>query len=69
MNNDSAVKSLVGPLRNERGGIIGIIMVILALIGGWYMYQSYTRGQVKNNLKSISNDYVKGVKKIIPSGK
>lgn len=69
MNNETAVKSPVSPLRNNRGGIIGIILVILALIGAWYMYQSYNRGQVKNNLKSISNDYVNGAKKIIPSGK
>ena len=69
MNKLTAVKSRVSPLRNNRGGILGIIIVILALIGAWYMYQSYTRGQVKKNLKSISNDYVNGVKKIIPSGK
>ena len=69
MNKVTAVKSPASPLRNNRGGILGIIMVILALIGGWYLYQSYTRGQVKSNLKSISSDYVNGVKKIIPSGK
>ena len=69
MNNVTAIKSLAGPVRNNRGGVIGIIMVILALIGGWYMYQSYNRGQVKSNLKSISNDYVNGVKKIIPPGR
>ncbi len=69
MNNVTAMKWLVRPIRNKRGGIIGILMVFLALIGGWYLYQSYTRGQVKSNLKSISNDYVNGVKKIIPAGK
>jgi len=65
----TTAKCVAGPLGNKRGGVIGIIMLILALIGGWYMYQSYTRGQVKSNLKSISNDYVDGVKKIIPPGK
>ena len=58
-----------GPLRNQQGGIIGVIMLFLALIGAWYLYQSYTRGQVKSNLKSITSDYEHGIKKIIPSGK
>jgi hypothetical protein len=62
-------KNPAGPLRNQRGGVIFVIMVFLALVGAWYMYQSYTRGQVKNNLKSITNDYEHGIKKIIPSGK
>jgi hypothetical protein len=67
--NSNTTKSLATPLRNQRGGVIGIIMLLLALVGAWYIYQSYTRGQVKSNLKSISNDYVHGIKKIIPSGK
>jgi hypothetical protein len=58
-----------GPLRNRHGGVIGIIVLLLALIGAWYMYQSYTGGHVKSNLKSITNDYEHGIKKIIPSGK
>ena len=62
-------KNLAGPLRNQRGGVIVVIMFFLALVGAWYMYQSYTRGQVKSNLKSITNDYEHGIKKIIPSGK
>jgi len=62
-------KNLGGPLRNQRGGVIFVIMVFLALVGAWYMYQSYTRGQVKSNLKSIGSDYEHGIKKIIPSGK
>ena len=62
-------RNLARPLRNQHGGVIGIIMFILALIGAWYLYQSYSRGQVKSNLKSISNDYVHGIKKIIPPGK
>jgi hypothetical protein len=69
MQNVSVVKNLAAPLRNNRGGVIGIIIVFLALVGGWYMYQSYTRGQVKSNLKSITSDYEHGVKKILPSGK
>jgi hypothetical protein len=58
-----------GPLRNQHGGVIVAIVFLLALIGAWYMYQSYTRGQVKSNLKSITGDYEHGIKKIIPSGK
>ncbi len=69
MNSDNTSKNLARPLQNQRGGIIGIIMLLLALIGAWYLYQSYSQGQVKSNLKSISNDYVHGIKKIIPSGK
>lgn len=69
MNSVNKSKNLARPLRNQHGGVIGIIMFILALIGVWYLYQSYTRGQVKSNLKSITNDYEHGIKKIIPSGK
>jgi len=69
MNSVNTTKNLAGPLRNQNGGVIGIIVIILALIGAWYMYQSYTQGQVKSNLKSITNDYEHGIKKIIPSGK
>lgn len=69
MNSVNTNQNLAGPLRNQRGGIIGIIMLLLALIGAWYVYQSYTQGQVKKNLKSITTDYEHGIKKIIPSGK
>ena len=69
MNSVNPTKSLAGPLRNHNGGVIVIIMFLLALIGAWYLYQSYTHGQVKSNLKSITNDYEHGIKKIIPSGK
>jgi hypothetical protein len=69
MNSVNTNKYLARPLRNQHGGVIGIIMFLLALIGVWYLYQSYTRGQVKSNLKSITNDYEHGIKKIIPSGK
>jgi hypothetical protein len=69
MNSVNTTKKLVGPLRNQHGGVIVIIIFLLALIGAWYLYQSYTRGQVKTNLKSITNDYEQGVKKMIPSGK
>lgn len=58
-----------GPLYNRNGGVISIIMVFLALIGAWYLYHSYTQGRVKSNLKSITNDYEHGIKKIIPAGK
>jgi hypothetical protein len=69
MNSVNTTKNLAGSLRNQHGGVIGIIILILALIGAWYMYQSYTRGQVKSNLKSITNDYEHGIKKMVPSGK
>jgi len=69
MNSVNNTKILAGPLRNQHGGVIVVIVFLLALIGAWYMYQSYTRGQVKSNLKSITNDYEHGIKKIIPSGK
>jgi hypothetical protein len=69
MNSVNTNRNLARPLRNQHGGVIGIIMFLLALIGVWYLYQSYTRGQVKSNLKSITNDYEHGIKKIIPSGK
>jgi len=69
MNSNASAKKLPCPLQNRRGGVIGIIMFLLALIGAWYMYQSYTGGHVKSNLKSITNDYEHGIKKIIPSGK
>jgi hypothetical protein len=69
MNSVNKTKILAGPLRNQHGGVIVVIVFLLALIGAWYMYQSYTRGQVKSNLKSITNDYEHGIKKIIPSGK
>lgn len=69
MDNDNKTNNLAGPLSNRHGGVIFIVMFILALIGGWYMYQSYTRGQVKSNIKSITSDYEHGIKKIIPSGK
>ena len=69
MNSVQTTKGLAGPLRNQSGGVIGIIVLLLALIGGWYLYQSYTRGQVKSNLKSITSDYEHGIKKILPSKK
>jgi len=69
MNSINKTENMAGPLRNQRGGVIVVIVFMLALIGAWYMYQSYTRGQVKSNLKSITNDYEHGIKKIIPSGK
>ena len=69
MNSVKTTKNLTGPLRNQHGGVIGIIIFLLALVGAWYVYQSYTRGQVKSNLKSITNDYEHGIKKIIPSNK
>jgi hypothetical protein len=67
MNSNNTTKNLAGPLRNQQGGVIGIIIILLALVGAWYMYQSYKRGQVKSNLKSITNDYEHGIKKMIPS--
>jgi len=66
---NGVTEKLTGPLRNQRGGVIGIIILFLALVGAWYMYQSYTRGQVKSNLKSITNDYKHGIKTIIPPEK
>jgi hypothetical protein len=69
MNSVNTTKKLAGPLRNHNGGVIAIIMFFLALVGAWYLYQSYTGGHVKSNLKSITNDYEHGIKKIIPSGK
>jgi hypothetical protein len=69
MNSLDKTGNPAGPLGNRRGGVLGVIVFLLALIGAWYMYQSYSRGQVKNNLKSITNDYEHGIKKIIPSGK
>jgi hypothetical protein len=66
VNNLDKTRNLAGPVRNQRGGVIVVIVFLLALIGAWYMYQSYTRGQVKSNLKSITNDYEHGIKKIIP---
>jgi len=69
MNSDKTTKDLAGPLRNQSGGVIGIIILLLALIGGWYLYQSYTRGQVKSNLKSITSDYEHGIKKMLPAKK
>jgi len=69
MNISDMTKNPAGPLHNQRGGVIGIIIFLLALVGAWYMYQSYSRGQVKSNLKSITSDYEHGIKKIIPSGK
>jgi hypothetical protein len=69
MNRVTTTKNLAVPLRNRHGGVIGIIVLLLALIGAWYMYQSYTEGHVKSNLKSITNDYEHGIKKIIPAGK
>jgi hypothetical protein len=69
MNSKITIKNLTNPLRNQQGGVIGIIIILLALIGAWYMYQSYTRGQVKSNLKSITSDYKHGIKKMIPSDK
>jgi hypothetical protein len=69
MKSVPGTKHLASPLCNQRGGVIGIIVVLLALIGGWYLYQSYTRGAVKSNLKTITHDYEHGIKKIIPSGR
>ena len=69
MSSDTTSKNLAGPMRNQHGGVIGIIIILLALIGAWYLYQSYTRGHVKGNLKSITNDYEHGIKNIIPSDK
>jgi len=69
MNCANTAKQLAAPLRDQRGGVIGIIMFLLALIGAWYLYQSYTRGHVKSNLRSITSDYEHGIKRIIPSGK
>jgi|GEM_PF-2782177 len=69
MNSVKATHYLSTPLRNQRGGVIGIIVLLLALVGGWYLYQSYTRGQVKSNLKTITHDYEHGIRKIIPAGK
>lgn len=68
MNSVKATHHLI-PLRNQRGGVIGIIVLLLALIGGWYLYQSYTRGQVKSNLRTITHDYEHGIRKIIPPGR
>jgi lipopolysaccharide biosynthesis regulator YciM len=69
MNSATTTKNPASPLHNQRGGVIGIIMFLLALVGGWYLYQSYTRGQVHSNLKSISSDYKHGINKIFSSGK
>jgi len=69
MDSKTTTTRLIGPLRNQRGGVIGIIIFLLALVGAWYMYQSYTRGSVKSNLKSITHDYEHGIRKIIPAGK
>ena len=69
MNSVTTTKNLAALLRNQHGGVIGIILLLLALIGAWYLYQSYIGGHVKGNLKSITNDYEHGIKKIIPPGK
>lgn len=63
--NVTTTKNLTSPLRNQHGSVIGIIILLLALVGAWYIYQSYTRGQVKSNLKSITSDYEHGIKKMI----
>jgi hypothetical protein len=69
MSSVTTPKNPAGPIRNQHGGVIGIIIILLALIGAWYLYQSYTRGNVKGNLKSITNDYEHGIKKMIPLDK
>jgi len=69
MSNVNTTKNLAGSLRNHNGGVIAIIIFLLALIGAWHMYQSNIQGHVKNNLKAITNYYEHGIKKIIPSGK
>jgi hypothetical protein len=69
MHRVDTTKKPAAPLRNHNGGVISIIMFLLALIGAWYLYQSYTRGHVKSSLKSITSDYEQGIKKITPSGK
>jgi hypothetical protein len=69
MYSNKTTKNLVGIVGNQRGGVIGIIVFLLALIGAWYMYQSYNRGHVKSDLKTITHDYEHGIKKIIPPEK
>ena len=62
MSGGTVTHKLAHPLRNQKGGLLGIIIFLLALVGAWYIYQSYTRGHVKSDLKTITNDYERGIK-------
>jgi len=49
-------------LRNQRGFFhfhINSVIIILAMVGAWYMYNSYRNDRVAENLNVIVQDYKK----------
>lgn len=54
---------LIEPLRDQSGfhtHTIGILMLIFSLIGAWYIYDSYKKDQLKENMSAVLAGY-KGV--------
>lgn len=45
-----------GALHNQRGIFHVVLVLILALIGGWYLYRSFNAGTLSSDLSSMLND-------------
>lgn len=47
--------------------MLSIAILVLCLIGAWYVWQSYKQDQLKENLLEILNDYKSTAKQVIKS--
>lgn len=53
-------------LRTEQGFMVfQIIVLLLVLVGIWFLFQCYNQGILMETAKSISNDYSEGFTKYI----
>lgn len=55
-------------IRTQKGFFhihLSCILLVFALIGGWYVYKSYKENRLKENMQAIVNDYQPIVQKVI----
>ena len=58
------------PLHSNHGFfVVHITTFMLTLIGIWFLWHSYTKGEMKQDIQTIYNDYSEVMQKYIPGKK